>query len=154
MANIMKYITILLMLISFNTVANDFYMPIKSVYDGDTIKTYFNELKLPAPLNQVSVRIYGIDTPESPAKSYATTGKLGRAKCVKEAELALKAKARVIEIIGDERSMTLSNFKWGKYGGRIVATVHIKCVNIAETLIKEGLAVEYFGKGKKKDWCQ
>ncbi len=142
------------MLISFNTVANDFHMPIKSVYDGDTIKSYVNELKLPAPLNKISVRIYGIDTPEMPAKSYATTGKLGRAKCVQEAELALKAKARVIEIIGHERTMRLTNFKWGRNGGRIVATVHVDYINIAETLIKEGHAVEYFGKGKKKDWCQ
>ena len=128
-------------------------LPIVEVYDGDTIKTNLS-WRLPPPLNIVSIRISNIDTPESPAKSYLTTGKLGRAKCTKEAELALAAKARVIELVANSKKMKVSNFKWDKYGGRIDADVSIGGVDVAKTLIKEGLAVEYYGSGTKQDWCQ
>jgi len=103
-------------------------LPIVSVYDGDTIKTDLS-WRVPHPLNKVSIRIYGIDTPELPAESYATTGKLNRAKCVKEAEMALVAKARVIELVGDGM-MKVSEFKWGRNGGRIVGVVTVGGVNI------------------------
>lgn len=128
-------------------------LPIVSVYDGDTIKTDLT-WRVPAPLNRVSIRIYGIDTPEMPAKSYTTTGKLNRAKCIAEAELALKAKARVVELVGSNTRMKVTDFKWGKYGGRIIGNVFIGGVNVAKTLIDEGLAVEYYGSGTKHDWCQ
>ncbi len=149
-----KILSILLFLISYNVVAQQYMLlPIVKVYDGDTISTSLS-WRLPYPLNQVSIRILNIDTPELPAKSYLTTGKLNRAKCVKEAELALKAKARVIELVGTNTKMKVENFKWGKYGSRILADVSVSGVDIAKTLIKEGLAVEYFGKGTKHDWCQ
>lgn len=149
-----KFLIALLFLTSFGAIAQSYMLlPIVSVYDGDTIKTDLS-WRLPAPLNKASVRIYGIDTPEMPAKSYATTGKLNRAKCVKEAELALKAKARVVELVGTNTKMKVSSFKWDKYGGRILANVSIDGVDVAKTLISEGLAVEYYGSGTKKDWCQ
>jgi endonuclease YncB( thermonuclease family) len=89
-----------------------------------------------------------------PAKSYATTGKLNRAKCVKEAELALKAKARVVEMVGSNTRMRITEYKYGRNGGRIVAKVSIGGVDVAKTLIDEGFAVEYYGSGTKQDWCQ
>ena len=127
-------------------------LPIVEVYDGDTIKTDLS-WRLPEPLNKVSIRIAGIDTPELPAKSYAITGKLGRAKCTKEAELALKAKNRLIEILGTHKRMKITNFKWGRNGGRIVADVFIDGKNVGNILINEGFAVEYKGYGPKYDWC-
>jgi len=128
-------------------------LPIVEVYDGDTIKTDMSS-RLPDPLGKVSIRIYGIDTPEKPAASYYETGKLGRADCIKEAELALEAKEFVEMIAIGFKKMKVEDFKWGKYGGRIVGKVKIGGVNIADALINEGLAVPYFGGTKTKDWCE
>lgn len=144
----------LLLLISSAALAQTYMLlPILEVYDGDTIKTSLS-WRLPPPLNKVSIRISNIDTPETPAKSYLTTGKLGRAKCAKEAELALAAKARVVELVANYKKMKVSNFKWDKYGGRIDGNISVGGIDIAKTLIKEGLAVEYHGSGPKQDWCQ
>jgi len=148
------FLIVLLFLLSTSAVAHKSMMlPIVRIIDGDTIETTFG-WRMPAPLNKVKIRLYGIDTPESPAKSYKKTGKLGRAKCVKEAELALKAKARVVEITRGHRKMFISNYFWGKFGGRIIAKVSVHGIDISKTLINEGFAVEYFGSGPKKDWCQ
>ena len=128
-------------------------LPIVEIYDGDTIKTDMSK-RLPDPLGKVSIRIQGIDTPEMPAKSYETTGKLNRAKCIKEAELALEAKLFVELIAEGFTKMKVSNFKWGKYGGRIVADVRIGGIDIGPTLIDGGYAVPYDGGTKTKDWCE
>jgi endonuclease YncB( thermonuclease family) len=128
-------------------------LPIVEIYDGDTIKTDLS-WRLPEPLNKVSIRLYGIDTPELPAKSYYETGKLGRADCVKEAELALAAKAAVAELAAGHTKMKVFDFEWDKYGGRILASVKIGGVDIAKFLIEHGFAVEYYGTGTKKDWCE
>lgn len=146
--------TLILLLALIPSVAFSYMlMPIDSVYDGDTIKTHVSETRLPAPLNKVSIRILGIDTPELPAKSYKVTGKLGRADCVQEAELALAAKAFVEWIASGHTKMKVDNFKWGKYGGRIVGDVKINGVDVAESLIEAEFAVPYFGGTKTMDWC-
>jgi len=129
-------------------------LPIVEVYDGDTIKTHMDS-RLPEPLNKVSVRIKGIDTPEMPAKSYAETGKLGRAECADEAEKAIKAKEFVQMMAIGFKKMKVDNFDWGTYGGRIVGDVKIGGVDVADALIKEGLAVPYDGKSAKThNWCE
>jgi len=128
-------------------------LPIVEVYDGDTIKTNMSS-RLPDPLGKVSIRIRGVDTPEMPAKSYATTGKLNRAGCVKEAELAIEAKEFVEWLAQGHTKMKVDNFKWGKYGGRIVGDVRINGVDVAEALIFAELAVPYDGGTKTKNWCE
>lgn len=140
------------------TQAQDLYVPVTEVYDGDTIKI---RLTLPSPLDVVSVRIYGIDTPEMPAKSYATTGKLSRADCVKEAEQALLAKWFVEELVNrGGRQLILRDYSWDKYGGRIDAIVYAidpntgAEIDIARELIEVGMAVEYYGGAKTKNWCE
>jgi len=127
-------------------------LTIGEIYDGDTIKTEI--ARLPVPLNKVSIRIHGVDTPEMPAKSYAITGKLGRAKCIKEAELALQARTFVEWLAQGFTKMKVDNFKWDKYGGRILGDVSINGADVAESLIDAELAVPYFGSGPKKDWCE
>jgi len=139
-----------ILLVSSNVTAESLLLPIVDVYDGDTIKTY---TPLPVPLNKISIRLFGIDTPESPAASYAVTGKLGRAKCIKEAELALKAKAVVKDLADGAPYMKVANYKWDKYGGRIVGKVYIEGIDVADKLIQMELAVEYYGGKKTKDWC-
>jgi endonuclease YncB( thermonuclease family) len=138
--------------------AQDLYVPVINVYDGDTVET---RLTLPSPLDKVSVRIYGIDTPEMPAKSYATTGKLNRAKCIQEAELALLAQAYVEDLVKDNGNLLLLRaYSWDKYGGRIDADTYVVDlatgieINIADQLISNGMAVEYYGGKKTKNWCE
>lgn len=140
------------------THAQDLYVPVIHVHDGDTIEI---QLTLPEPLNKVSVRILGIDTPEMPAASYTTTGKLSRAKCDKEAKLALQAQAYVASLVKDNGNMLLlKEYSWDKYGGRIDADTYVvdlntgTTINIAAQLLQHGLAVEYNGGTKTKDWCK
>ena len=121
------FLTVILL---FPIVAHAYMLlPIVEIYDGDTIKTDMSK-RLPDPLGKVSIRIRGIDTPEMPAKSYETTGKLNRAKCIKEAELALESKLFVELIAEGFTKMKVSNFKWGKYGGRIVGDVRIGGIDV------------------------
>lgn len=115
-------------------------MPIVSVTDGDTIRS---SLKLPCPLCNVSIRLLGIDTPES---TYL-------AKCPAEKALGLEAKAFLKEFVVGETTMTISNFKWDKYGGRIDAYVSIKGQDVGQLLIDRGYAKPYSGSGSKPDWC-
>ena len=131
------------------------FLPVIEVYDGDTIFTRFT---LPAPLNEIKVRIVGIDTPEMPAKSYHETGKLGRAKCVQEAERALHARDYLRNIIAIHRNViVVDNYEWDKYGGRIDGDVYAgqggTWVDLREEMIKAGLAVPYDGKRKTHSWC-
>lgn len=135
-----------------DSVQKTMILPITVIHDGDTIETDLT-WRLPTPLNKVSIRIRGIDTPELPAESYTVTGKLNRAKCIKEAELALKARDRVRQIAKDKTTMRITNFDWDKYGGRIDADVEINGVDIGKTLLAENLARPYTGEGPKSDWC-
>lgn len=116
-------------------------LPIASAVDGDTIKTKVN---LPTPLNVVSIRIRGIDTPEKGKK----------AKCEKEAALAEKASASTTALIGKNTTMIVTNYQWDKYGGRIVGNVMINGKDVAQNLLDNGLAAPYTGKGSKPDWCK
>lgn len=134
------------------------YLPVVSVYDGDTFET---RLTLPEPINVVSIRIKGIDTPEMPAASYATTKKLGRAKCVKEAELALKAKVNLVKIIEDAKNLVIvTNMEWDPYGGRIDGNVFVNIdgtsISVSQKQIADGFAVAYDGStttSANHNWC-
>lgn len=149
-----KLFGLFLFLIMFPAIAGNYMLlPIDEIYDGDTIKTHISERRLPEPLNRLSIRIDGIDTPEMPAPSYHETGKLGRAGCVKEAELALQAKALLEKIAEGTNTMKVEDFDWGKFGGRIVGKVTINGVDVAQALIDAGLAVPYDGGTKTHDWC-
>lgn len=134
---------IFLCLLAFSTITqaeNSIKLPVVGIYDGDT---FYSEIKrLPAPLNKVKIRLAGIDTPE---KSW-------RADCEYEKELAIEAYNMVKELVGDHKMVEVRNYKWGKYGGRIVGRVYVDGVDIAQKLIDADLAYEYDG-GTKKSWC-
>lgn len=109
------------------------------VYDGDTIYVTVN--KWPSIIgHNIPVRINGIDTPE-----------VRGAGCEVEKALAEKAKARIIELFDGSKKIYLRNLYRGKYF-RIIADVYADDVNIAETLISEGLAHPYDG-GTRLTWC-
>lgn len=120
--------------------AQDLNLPVVGVIDGDTIRTQITSL--PSPLDRASVRINGIDTPE----------KSPRAKCEAEARLAASASAALTQIIGKSTMMTVTNYRWDKYGGRILGIVTIDGVNVGSALIAAGFAKPYDG-GTKASWC-
>jgi len=129
-----------LSIVSMASFATDMTLPIRDIVDGDTIRT---AVKLPCPLCTVSVRIRGIDTPES---TYL-------AKCPAEKAKALQAKAYMITLVGKHTTMVAKDVKWDKYGGRIDAVVEVNGVDVGKDMIEKGFAKPYSGVGKKPDWC-
>lgn len=107
-------------------------------YDGDTCYVWANSL--PEPLNKMSVRILGIDTPEI------------KGECKEEKELALKGRELANSLFRNAKSIEFKNLQWDKYGGRILVDVEIDGKNYADQVIEAGLARPYFG-GKKESWC-
>jgi endonuclease YncB( thermonuclease family) len=135
-------IFLILILLASPAHAQEFYVykPVK-ITDGDTIKL---DVSKESPLIKklgLSVRIKGIDTPEKGSK----------AKCDKENALGQQATKFTTELVGN-KELLLSEVKNDKYGGRIVATVKVGGVDIAQELLKKGLARVYNGE-KKKSWC-
>ena len=116
-----------------------------SVYDGDTL-TVESEIWPQHTIN-TNIRLYGIDTPE----------KTWRAKCDREKVLALNARDYLTNIVNQAKlsnnALYITNVKFDKYAKRFVAKLMIGNVSASDMLINAGHAVEYFGKGTKKDWC-
>ena len=89
---------------------------------------------------ETRVRLNGLDTPEL------------RAKCDSERQAALKAKARLIELVMD-KPIVLSDIKNGKYAGRVLAKANTADgTDISQYLIQNGYARPYAGK-KRRGWC-
>tara|TARA_R110000737_G_scaffold157107_1_gene185665 strand:+ start:118 stop:471 length:354 start_codon:yes stop_codon:yes gene_type:complete len=107
------------------------------VVDGDTIDSSI-DLGFDITIKK-RIRLSGINAPES------------RTRDLEEKKLGLAAKARLIELMGDGEFM-LESKEVGKYG-RVLGTLHKYNdgefgININETLVTEGYAVEYDG-GKR-----
>jgi endonuclease YncB( thermonuclease family) len=131
---------LILSLFSVTSFAADMVLPIKKIVDGDTIST---TLSLPCPLCNVSIRILGIDTPES---TYL-------AKCPKEKAKGLEAKAFLTRLVIGQPTMKARGVTWDKYGGRIDAIIEINGINVGDEMIKQGFAKPYTGNGPKPNWC-
>lgn len=122
--------------INYGTITNNF--EIIRVYDGDTF--YINVKDWPAIVgSNIAIRVFGIDTPEK------------RTKNLKEKILAHKATKIVERAFKKAKKIELRNCLRGKYF-RIVAEVWIDGVDLAEILIKEGLAYRYDGGTKDPPW--
>lgn len=111
------------------------------VVDGDTIA--FLDKRLPKPIQRISIRVVGIDTPES---TY-------RANSEAEKAHGLAAKKFVYERVKKSRRLHIKITGWDKYGGRVLGSIQIDGKDLASILIKEGYAVKYDG-GKKSDWAK
>lgn len=120
--------------------ATEMVMPIRGIADGDTIRSLVD---LPCPLCAVSIRIRGIDTPESNHL----------AKCPAEKAKGLKAKEELKAMLANQPKMLAKDIKWDKYGGRIDAVVIVNGVDIGQKMIEKGLARPYTGQGAKSNWC-
>ena len=113
------------------------------VIDGDTVQVTVDAWE-GTPFSPISVRVYGIDTPEK---------NRNRAKCDGEIEKGIAATrfAQTLTKAGDR--VTINYLKLDKYGGRIVANIILKDGrDWTETMITAGHARPYFGK-KKSSWC-
>lgn len=120
------------------TFGNAVVSEVTSIYDGDTFRV--NIVGYPDIVgHRVSVRVFGIDTPEM------------KGKCPAEKEAAQKAKQFTVEKLRSGKKIELRNLRRDKYF-RLLAEVYIDNNNLAEMLIKAGLAISYDG-GTKKSWC-
>ena len=104
------------------------------VVDGDTIDANI-DLGFDITIHK-RIRLAGIDTPES------------RTRDLEEKARGLASKAKLVELLGDGE-FVLESKEVGKYG-RVLGTLLIDDININDTLVKEGFAVEYWGGKKKK----
>lgn len=109
------------------------------VYDGDSITIAARLPYKESPLYRFSVRLYGIDCPET------------RSKDPFEAELAVYVRDLVRNLVYG-KEVELNNIGTDKYG-RVLANVLYLGRSVNEWLIGNSLAVPYFGKTKPKvDW--
>lgn len=109
------------------------------VLDGDTVEV--DAVFYPKELGQIQIRVMGVDTPESGH----------RAKCTAERERAKAAKQFAVDTLLN-RQIVVSQIKADKYGGRIVADVHVEGKLYRAMLLDRQLARMYDG-GTKQSWC-
>lgn len=108
------------------------------VVDGDTLEV---DARIWLGQNlRIRVRIKGIDAPEL------------RGKCRYERAAAAAARDALIAAIGG-RPVTLHGIQYGKFAGRVVATVRgPDGENLGDQLLAAGLARRYDGK-RRAPWC-
>jgi endonuclease YncB( thermonuclease family) len=140
----MKYLLLLILLIPELALAQEQKIQVADVrtIDGDTLEIF--NVDLPDNLKPNKFRIYGIDTPES-KKQFA--------KCKKEIELGLKAKKFTEDFLNDFVFLSFEDHP-DKYGRILIKVRNAKGKDLANELIKAGLAVEYYGDKKTKNWCK
>jgi len=142
----MKYILLLFMILCSSTYAQTkkgviYDATIVRVTDGDTV--VFQANFLPLPLKpELSLRIYGIDTPER--------GTL--AKCNDEKQLGQNASNYTRQIIKSAKTVKIMLIEWDKYGGRVLGDVFVDGKSVRELLIENKFPRPYFG-GRKPNWC-
>lgn len=107
------------------------------IYDGDTF--YCNISRWPKTLGEnIWIRVNGIDTPEM------------RGSPPEVKVLAQEAKTIVYDRLTNAEVVVLKNIKRGKYF-RVVVDVEFDGKDLADELIKVGLAKRYDG-GTKSEW--
>lgn len=112
---------------------------IRSVYDGDTFRADIAGVH-PIIGHNVSIRIYGVDTPEI------------RGECPSEKVKAKNAQRFVEQALRLASTVELRNVRRDKYF-RLNADVYVDGRSISAILIKHGMAYPYFGK-TKQNWCE
>ena len=109
-----------------------------SVYDGDTFKI---DLPNMHPLfgDDISIRLFGVDTPEM-------RGTTDEVKA-----LAMQAQQVTEKALKEASKIELRNPQRGKYF-RIISEVWIDGESLAEMLKAKGLAKDYDGEGARPEW--
>jgi len=115
-----------------------------SVTDGDTVR-----VRIPdwagTPFGTISVRVLGINAPESTQAN---------AKCEKELLLGQQAKAYAKQLIHPNDRLLFTYGGADKYGGRVLGRLQLPDGrDYGQTMLSAGLAQPYDGK-KKGSFCQ
>jgi endonuclease YncB( thermonuclease family) len=100
-------------------------------------------LVLPVLALELSIRVFGVDTPE----------KGHRAQCASEAQRGEAASAFTKQLIAASQKRQIVLMDWDKYGGRVLGDVLLNGVSLRQQLIANGFAREYYGEAKTS-WCQ
>jgi endonuclease YncB( thermonuclease family) len=87
-------------------------------------------------------RLVGFDTPET-----------FQAGCDAELALGERAKDRLRELVATGPVRLAVDEGHSDRWGRGLATLTVGGRDVGTTLIREGLAVAYSGKGRRIDWC-
>jgi micrococcal nuclease len=135
-----KYFLILVLFagVSIASAQSFLVKEVVKVYDGDTITVNLN-CKLELFCNKISIRIFGIDTPEI------------RGSGPKEKELAYQAKEVTKNFVEGSSKIYLTECSRGKYF-RLICKVHNGKTYLSKTLLDKNLAVEYYGGTKNHNW--
>jgi endonuclease YncB( thermonuclease family) len=112
------------------------------VIDGDTVAFEANWLLEPLK-KELSVRVYGVDTPE---KGF-------RGQCEKEKVLGEAASKFTRDQIAKAKKVQISLIDWDKFGGRVLGDVILDGKSLRFMLIEKGYAREYYGEAKTS-WCK
>jgi len=116
---------------------------VTKIYDGDTITV---NLKCNEPLfcNKISIRVYGIDTPEMH----------GGTNTKKEKYLAGLAKITTKKFIKNSKKIYLEKCFRGKYFRLVCKVKNEKGKYLEDILLNSTFAVPYYGGTKTKDWSK
>ncbi len=137
---VLHFLLLFLFLLPLPALAADFTnVTYHRCYDGDTCTFSIPGVHVLFG-GRIPVRVVGIDTPEI------------KGKCKQEKTLATNARDFVRRTLRNARRIDLLNAKRGKYF-RVVARVLADGKDIGQTLIDQGMAVEYDGGTKTKNWC-
>ena len=101
-----------------------------TVLDGDTIV-----------IAGEHIRILGMDAPET-----------FHARCDDELEFGDRATIHLMDILGRGPVELARRSGKDKYG-RTLARVTVDGRDVATIMIRDGMAVPYNGKGRRKQWC-
>lgn len=114
---------------------------ITRVIDGDTV-AFEAKWLLPPLKPELSVRVYGVDTPE---KGF-------RGQCEKEKTMGEAASKFTKDAVAKAKKTQISLIDWDKYGGRVLGDVILDGKSLRFMLIEKGYAREYYGEAKQS-WC-
>ena len=130
-----------LVVLSVPAGAAEYAWPVVRVIDGDTVAVDASA-DMPPELADVKVRLKDVDTPE----------KGGRAKCPGERDAGQAATAFTEKAVAEASAIVVSDPKWGKWGGRVVADLVLDGRSLSSSLIAAGHGRPYDG-GKRGSWC-
>jgi endonuclease YncB( thermonuclease family) len=131
----------ILILISNISFAESFNAKYISNYDGDTVRLKFH-CNTPYFCDNVSVRIYGIDTPEIRTKDFC------------EKKKGYEAKDFVRNKLISAKKIIANDCQNGKYHREICEIIY-DGNNLSDDLLDNNLATPYYGGKKQKfNWCK